>query len=119
MLGLFVRSAWLLGETRIPPSAEEKSFSFLVDPQLSDREDDKHPIHKFTKMTSQKLNKKLMKPVETRRSPVYLPWALLHICKYNNAFLFIYFFAGSANVLCFCTASQSSIISLRGCVAAP
>lgn len=91
MLGLFVRSAWLLGETRIPPSAEEKSFSFLVDPQLSDREDDKHPIHKFTKMTSQKLNKKLMKPVETRRSPVYLPWALLHICKYNNAFLFIYF----------------------------
>lgn len=54
MLGLFVRSAWLLRETRISPSAEEKSFSFLVDPQLSDREDDKHPIHKFTKMTSQK-----------------------------------------------------------------
>lgn len=69
MLGLFVRSAWLLRETRIPPSAEEESFSFLVDPPLSDREDDKHPIHKFTKMTSQKLNRKLMKPVENRKKP--------------------------------------------------
>lgn len=89
----------------------------------------------FTKMTLEKLQEKTqnktwnMKQKSKTWKAVYLPWAVLHSCKYNIAVIFfstfsvgifLCFLVACGNVLGVCTASQSSIISRRlpDCVAA-